>query len=149
MSKIPIYEMANLTRNKSKQPFDLWVDSAGSSRKAGHSGLRVKASNNGVSVSVGFINGEFTTYKTRKEDIKKFQHIKELESYLREILPILELHWEEKIDDMEFLVIASYYSRKDTKTLMDAVDKAVDVLGGKEDVDRIIQMLENSPVHLN
>lgn len=121
---IKSYEMANLTRKDSGQPFDIWVDSAGEGRKAGHSCIRVKAKNNGETVTAGFDkDGNYTNFKTPKDVLKRFGKAKELEKYLTEIKIIIELHWEGKITDREFLNIA-YYIKKGYSVL-DAIDKAV------------------------
>lgn len=47
---IKSYEMANLTRQKSGQPFDIWIDSAGQHGVNKHNEPRIKATNNGVTV---------------------------------------------------------------------------------------------------
>ena len=49
-----MYEMANLTRNNSGEPFDICVDSAGRTRSVKHNEPRVKVSNNGVTIVAGF-----------------------------------------------------------------------------------------------
>ena len=125
------YEMANLTRTESGQPFDIWVDSAGKLRNAKHNEPRVKALNNGVSVIAGFKNGEYSNFQTPKDILKKFGKTKEVKSYIVKIKPLLELHWENKITDTEFLVTARFV--KQGYDVLDAVDKTI-ALFNKENI---------------
>nr|CAI9751323.1 hypothetical protein DGKKSRWO_DGKKSRWO_CDS_0043 [uncultured phage]CAI9752185.1 hypothetical protein CVNMHQAP_CVNMHQAP_CDS_0043 [uncultured phage] len=117
------FEMANLTRNNSGEPFDIWIDSAGKERNTKHNEPRVKASNNGVTIIAGFKNGKYSNFQTAKDKIKQFGSNKELEKYLIKIKPLLELHWENEIDDQTFLNAASFV--KQGYDVFDAVDKAI------------------------
>lgn len=120
------YEMANLTRSESGQPFDIWIDSAGKDRKTKHNEPRIKATNNGVSVIAGFKNGQYSNFQTAKDKLKKFGKTKELQEYIIKIKPLLELHWEGKITDSEFLLTASFVRRG--YDVLEAVDKAIEVI---------------------
>ena len=119
------YEMANLTRKNSGEPFDIWVDSAGKIRNAKHNEPRVKASNNGVTIVAGFKNGEYSNFQTAKDKIKQFGKNNELRNYLIKIKPLLELHWENKVDDQTFLNAASFVKRG--YDVLDAIDKAIEM----------------------
>lgn len=119
------YEMANLTRENSGEPFDIWVDSAGKFRNAKHNEPRVKASNNGVTIIAGFKNGEYSNFQTAKDKIKQFGKNNELRKYLIKIKPLLELHWENKVDDQTFLNAASFV--KQGYDVLTAVDKAIEM----------------------
>lgn len=121
-----IYEMANLTREESGQPFDLWINSAGKARNTKHNEPRVKASNNGVRILAGFKNGEYTNFNTPKDNIRKFGKNTELKEYLIKIKSLLELHWENKITDTEFLLIANLV--KQGYEVLNAVNKACEIL---------------------
>lgn len=123
---VKAYEIANLTRKNSGQPFDIWVDSAGKGRNTKHNELRFKAKNNGVTVTAGFENGEYTNFQTSKNKLQKFGKTKELEEYAIKIKPLLELHWEGKIDDVTFLLTASFV--KKGYDILDAVDKAIEIM---------------------
>lgn len=118
-----VYKMANLTRQESGQPFDIWVDSAGKSRNVKHNEPRIKATNNGVTITAGFKKGEYSTFQTAKDKVRQFGKSKELEDYLIKIKPLLELHWENKITDREFLNIAVLV--RDGYDVLDAVDEYI------------------------
>lgn len=118
-----IYEMANLTRRNSGQPFDIWVDSSGDNRNTKHNNIRIKAKNNGVEVIAGFENGEYTNFQTPKDKLQKFGEATALKKYIIKIRPLLELHWENKIDDSTFLNAAIFV--KKGYDVLDAVDKAI------------------------
>lgn len=73
-----IYEMAKLTRQKSGQPFDIWIDSLGSKRNTKHNSPRIKATNNNIEVIAGFKDGEYTNFQTNKDKLQnlvKQQHL--------------------------------------------------------------------------
>lgn len=121
-----LFEMANLSREDSGQPFDIWVDSMGKKRNTKHNEIRLKAANNGVTIVAGFENGEYSNFQTAKNKICKFGKNKELKSYIIKIKPLLELHWENKITDSEFLLTANFV--KQGYDVLEAVDKAISVL---------------------
>ena len=120
-----IFEMAKLTKQKSGQDFDIWVDSAGENRKAGHNNIRVKATNNGVEVIAGFRDSEYTNFQTSPETLRKFGKAKELKKYIIKIQPLLELHWEGKLDDADFINAAFFV--KQGYDVLTAVDKAIEL----------------------
>lgn len=122
---IKTYKMAKLTKQKSGQDFDIWVDSAGKNRKSRHNNIRIKATNNGVEVIAGFDNGNYTNFQTSPENLKKFGKAKELKEYLIKIQPLLELHREGKIDDGDFINAAVFV--KQGYEILDAIDKAIEM----------------------
>lgn len=71
MNKSKIYEMANLTRQNSGEPFDIWVDSSGEKRNIKHNCIRIKAKNNGVEITAGFKNGRYSNFQTPEYKLKK------------------------------------------------------------------------------
>ena len=123
---IKSYEMANLTRKDSGQPFDIWVDSMGKQRNTKHNEPRLKATNNGVTIIAGFKNGDYSNFQTSKDKIRQFGKNKELKEYVIKIKPLLELHWNNKITDSEFLLTANFV--KQGYNVLKAVDKAIEVL---------------------
>lgn len=119
------YEMANLTRQKSGQPFDIWIDSAGQHGVNKHNEPRIKATNNGVTVIAGFKNNKYSNFQTAKDKLRQFGKTKELEEYVIKMKPVIELHWEGKIDDGDFINIAVFV--KKGYSVLDAVDKAIEM----------------------
>lgn len=122
----PLYEMANLPRQESGQPFDIWVDSAGSARGTTHNEFRVKAYNNGVTIVAGFKNGKFSNFQTPEYKITKFGKNRELKNYLCKIKPLLDLHWENKITDGVFILSANLIAKG--CDVHAAIEKAIDFL---------------------
>lgn len=118
-----VYEMAKVTRQKSGQPFDIWIDSLGKERNAKHNNPRIKAINNGVTVIAGFKNGEYTNFQTPKDELQKFGEAAALKKYIIKMQPVIELHWEGKIDDGDFINIAKFVAQG--YAVLDAVDKAI------------------------
>lgn len=118
-----VYEMAKLTRQKSGQPFDIWVDSLGNERNTKHNNPRIKATNNGVTVIAGFENGEYINFQTSKDKLQKFGEVTALRKYVIRMQPVIELHWEGKIDDGDFINIAKFVAQG--YEVLEAVDKAI------------------------
>lgn len=118
-----IFEMAKVTRQKSGQPFDIWIDSLGQERNTKHNNPRIKAINNNVEVIAGFDNGEYTNFQTPKGKLQKFGEAIALKKYVIKMKPVIELHWEGKIDDGDFINIAKFVAQG--YDVLDAVDKAI------------------------
>lgn len=118
-----IFEMAKVTRQKSGQPFDIWIDSLGQERNTKHNNPRIKAINNNVEVIAGFDNGEYTNFQTPKDKLQKFGEATALKKYVIKMKPVIELHWEGKIDDGDFINIAKFVAQG--YDVLDAVDKAI------------------------
>lgn len=117
-----IFEMAKVTRQKSGQPFDIWIDSLGQERNTKHNNPRIKAINN-VEVIAGFDNGEYTNFQTPKDKLQKFGEATALKKYVIKMKPVIELYWEGKIDDGDFINIAKFVAQG--YDVLDAVDKAI------------------------
>lgn len=118
-----IFEMAKVTRQKSGQPFDIWIDSLRQERNTKHNNPRIKAINNNVEVIAGFDNGEYTNFQTPKDKLQKFGEATALKKYVIKMKPVIELHWEGKIDDGDFINIAKFVAQG--YDVLDAVDKAI------------------------
>lgn len=118
-----IFEMAKVTRQKSGQPFDIWIDSLGQERNTKHNNPRIKVINNNVEVIAGFDNGEYTNFQTPKDKLQKFGEATALKKYVIKMKPVIELHWEGKIDDGDFINIAKFVAQG--YDVLDAVDKAI------------------------
>lgn len=129
----PVYAMANISRQQTGQPFSLWIDSIGKGRNTTHNALRVKAEANDVEVVVGFLNGEYTTFKTTKQTLLNFKESNALKSYIMKMKPALELHWNQEIDDTEFGLVARYVKRG--KTVEEAIDKVFDERDEEDDLE--------------
>lgn len=123
-----IFEMAKVTRQKSGQPFDIWIDSLGQERNTKHNNPRIKAINNSVEVITGFDNGEYTNFQTPKDKLQKFGEATALKKYVIKMKPVIELHWEGKIDDGDFINIAKFVAQG--YDVLDAVDKAIKMWEG-------------------
>ena len=120
-----VYEMAKLTKQKSGQPFDIWIDSLGNKRDTKNNNPRIKATNNGVVVIAGFKDGEYTNFQTSQDKLQKFGEAIALKEYVIKMRPVIELHWEGKIDDDDFLNAAIFV--KKGYDVLDAVDKAINM----------------------
>lgn len=97
------FEMANISKNKTKLRYDIWLDSVGSSRKNKHNLPRVKIiiDNNMIPISISK-NPEFLV------DISKYKKIKGIKpvfDFIAKFEDVLLMHWNEEIDDIDLLGI--------------------------------------------
>ena len=97
------FEMANISKKRTKLKYDIWLDSAGNSRKNKHSLPRVKIiiDNDMISVSISK-NPEFLVDVSK---YKKLNDIKPVFDFIAKFEDVLLMHWNEEIDDMGALGI--------------------------------------------
>ena len=97
------FEMANISKKRTKLKYDIWLDSAGNSRKNKHSLPRVKIiiDNDMIHVSISK-NPEFLVDVLK---YKKLNDIKPVFDFIAKFEDVLLMHWNEEIDDMGALGI--------------------------------------------
>ena len=109
------YEIAHLDKKETSLPFELWFYSAGKagqSRSKKHDCVKFIASANDVDITVGFLNGSFTTYKTARKKLEKFGYLSELKEFAERIKTVIQMHWNNEITDRELLIAASSAAEK-------------------------------------
>ena len=97
------FEMANISKKRTKLKYDIWIDSAGSGRKNKHNKPRVKIiiDNDMIPVSISK-NPEFLVDVSK---YKKLKDIKPVFDFIAKFEDVLLMHWNEEIDDMGALGI--------------------------------------------
>lgn len=92
-----LYEMANVSKQDTKLPYDLWIDSEGKNRKSSHHipRLKVDVGDDRIPVSISDNPSILVDKK-----IKKFS---EVSKYIVKYKDILVKHWNKEITDREAL----------------------------------------------
>lgn len=98
-----ICEMASVDKNEAKLPYDVWLDTAGSSRNVQHDTprLKIKVDNDLIPVEISSEPKLLVDYLKK---ITKFRKIKEWIVYYKDVLI---KHWNGEINDRQVLNIVS------------------------------------------
>ena len=96
MKIVLLTEMANISKEITGLPYDIWIDSAGEERKTSHSKPRLKVGEKLIPVSIEK-EPEVFGNKT-KDDIPKFRL---LVKWIRNNLETLLKHWRQEIGDRQ------------------------------------------------
>lgn len=100
------FEMSNIRKDRTGLPYDLWVDSLGSSRNIEHNLPRVKFN----------IDGDLVPFSI--EDSPKIlideevRHHRDLIKFIKDNKDILLKHWNHEIDDGQIINYLTYVYRK-------------------------------------
>ena len=114
-----IYGMANLRFKTTGEPFDLWVDEAGSERNTQHDAPRFKPKANGIQLDIIIQNdGTAEIVNTDPRDIQKFGYAKEALAFIERFSAPLLMHWNGEIETGELtaiirLVVKKHYELDD------------------------------------
>ena len=91
-----LQEMANVPKEDTNLPYDIWIDSSGFKRNTSHSKPRLKVGKEHIPVS---IENEPRVFGNKsKYDIPKFRL---LVKWIRKNLDLLMKHWNREIDDTQ------------------------------------------------
>lgn len=90
-------EMANLSKEDTNLPYDIWMDSSGIDRAVKHNLPRLKVDIEGNKIPVSISNEPEVLVKNKsKDDIPKFRL---LVKFIRNNLEVLLRHWRKEIND--------------------------------------------------
>ena len=118
-----LYEHANLRKNTTGQPFDLWVDEFGVDRKTTHNNPRFKVKANGIELDIMLNdNGSVEIVNKYKTEIRKFKYAKQAVNYIKKFQKPLEMHWNHEIDTGELAAILRMVYKTDCE-ILDALSK--------------------------
>lgn len=85
----PAYEMANVSKEDTGLPYDLWIDSIGVDRKGKHSSPRLKVQVNGKLIPVLISENPDIPDSLKRKGIKDFPHLSEVKKYIKAYLKVL------------------------------------------------------------
>ena len=94
---LPMYEMANLLKNESGLPYDIWLDSAGKDRKVPHNIPRIKIKIGEEMIPVILYSMDDIRAK------KEFRRSGEVIQWVKNNYDIIMRHWNKEISDRQAL----------------------------------------------
>lgn len=112
----PVYEMANYTPKKTGLPYRIWLDSSGMKRQGlQHDNRRIKlfdSDNNCLELSID------PPFDVKAGDARKFKKLKEVRSFLQKFQSVIEMHYNQEIEDTDLgnifmLVTKKHYNLED------------------------------------
>lgn len=92
-----LYEMANISKDRTGLPYDIWIDSAGSSRSVKHNSPRIK-----VAVDKELIPISISEHPEILID-KSIPHESDLIKFIIDNQEIFLKHWKGEIDDGQII----------------------------------------------
>ena len=92
-----LVEMANVSKEDTGLPYDLWIDSEGKNRKIKHSTPRLKVDVNGDRIPVSI---EQNPRILADKEIPKFSKVKK---YIQKYYKVLIKHWNKELTDKQAL----------------------------------------------
>jgi len=98
----PMFEMANIVKDITGLPFNIWIDSEGKDRNIGHSSMRIKIRYGGKEISISFY-GE-PKIESGEQYLSEFgkQKVNEVIKYVKKHIVLFTSHWNHDIDDIRF-----------------------------------------------
>ena len=93
-----LYEMANVSKQDTKLPYDIWIDSVGKDRSSEHNLPRIKVDVDGDRIPVS-ISDEPEILVSNKT-IPEFSEIKK---YIKKYKDVFLKHWNKEITDRQAL----------------------------------------------
>lgn len=94
-----LLEMANVSKNDTKLPYDIWIDSFGKDRSVKHNVPRVKVNVDGEWIPISIEDNPKILVKRRNS----FKGEKEIIEYIKKYLNVFISHWNKEITDREAL----------------------------------------------
>ena len=119
--KKPLFEMANLRTATTGQPFDFWVDEAGSTRKVEHNLPRFKVTANNVDLDIMLLKNKPFIVNNNERVIQKFKYSKQALMFVSDFYLPLMLHWNGDIDTGQLSAIMRLVHKKNL-TVAEATD---------------------------
>ncbi len=101
------FEMANVSKDDTGLPYDLWIDSIGSDRNTPHSLPRLKVRIDGKFIPVLLSDNPDIPDSVKKAGVKDFPHFSEIKKYIKAYLDVLLAHYNKELTDKQALNILS------------------------------------------
>lgn len=94
-----LFEMANVSTEDTKLPYELWIDSAGSERNVNHNSPRIKVNVDGDMIPVSISDNP----KVLVSGKDNFKGKSEITKYIKKYLDVFIKHWNKELTDKEAL----------------------------------------------
>lgn len=109
------FEMANVSKDDTGLPYDLWIDSAGDSRRK--HGPRVKVQVNNTFIPLIISDNPDIPKSVKKNGVSDFPHLAEIQKYIRAYKEILLAHYRKQLSDKNTLLLLETIEKADTNKI--------------------------------
>lgn len=99
----PDYEMANVSKDDTGLPYNIWIDSLGKDRQNKHNSPRIKVDVNGKLIPVTIGDNPDIPESVKKTGTKDFACIAEVKKYIRAYKDVFLAHYNRQITDRQAL----------------------------------------------
>ena len=100
------FEMANVSKDDTGLPYNLWIDSRGKDRQVGHANSpRIKMEVDGKLVPVLISDDPKIPESAKKNGAKEPRRFNEVREYVRAYFPVFMAHYLKMISDRQALVL--------------------------------------------
>lgn len=100
------FEMANVSKNDTGLPYNLWIDSLGKDRQVGHANSpRIKVEVDGKLVPVLISEDPQIPNSAKKNGAKEPKNFAEVREYVRAYFPVFMAHYLRMISDRQALLL--------------------------------------------
>ena len=97
------YEMANVSKDDTGLPYNIWIDSLGKDRQNKHSLPRIKVDVNGKLIPITIDDNPDIPESVKKTGTKDFARIAEVKKYIRAYKDVFLAHYNRQITDRQAL----------------------------------------------
>lgn len=105
------FEMANVSKEDTGLPYDLWIDSAGDFRK--RHGPRIKVQVNNTLIPITISDNPDIPKSAKKGGISNFPHLAEIKKYIKAYKEILLAHYKKQLSDKNTLLLLETLGQAD------------------------------------
>lgn len=109
------FKMANVSKDDTGLPYDLWIDSAGDSRRK--HGPRVKVQVNSTFIPLIISDNPDIPKSAKKNGVSDFPHLAEIQKYIRAYKEILLAHYRKQLSDKNTLLLLETIEKADTNKI--------------------------------
>jgi len=109
------FEMANVSKDDTGLPYDLWIDSAGDSRR--RHGPRVKVQVNNTFIPLIISDNPDIPKSVKKNGVSDFPYLAEIQKYIRAYKEILLAHYRKQLSDKNTLLLLETIEKADTNKI--------------------------------
>lgn len=119
----PAFEMANVSKQDTGLPYDLWIDSMGKDRKVQHSEPRIKVQVDSQFIPVILSENPQIPESAKKNGAVEPKNFKIIQKYIKAYLRVFLAHYNHLITDRQALMLLSRLEDADSDLVKQVMDK--------------------------